>query len=340
MKRIVLALIVSMLAVPALAGVTVDCAITDTNLVTVTYAMTGGDANLPRAFGLDIIADANISMDTMLPSADINNSDYYIFPGSIDVNDDGTIDGWGSPVAELDANTMIIEMGSLYADDDLDHNTPPPSSGWLIKFRVASGSPSVDIRENVDRGGVVMEDIDYAGSVVCGECAAGGGPYTISGTVRYMGGGLDGVTINGLPNSPIVTAGGGVYSDSVPEHWSGTVTPVLAGKGFKPANRSYPDVVGDQLNQDFCAFPGCWNYPTFCKGDGTGDGFVNTSDFGHYRDGFAKSYPGATYVAHACGDYNRDGVINTSDFGAYRDNFAKSPTPTCTTGDINGVYCP
>ena len=162
MKKVVLALIVSMLAVPALAGVTVDCDITDTNLVTVTYV--AGDANLPRAFGLDIIADANITM------VDINDSDYYIYPGSIDVNDDGTVDDYGTPVAILDANTMTIEMGSLYASNDPDHNTAPPASGWVIKFRVNSASPSVDLQENVDRGGVVMEDVDYnfpGGYVVC-----------------------------------------------------------------------------------------------------------------------------------------------------------------------------
>jgi len=118
-------LIVSMLAVPALAGVVVDCNITDTNLVTVTYS--AGDANLPRAFGLDIIADANISM------VDVNDSDYYIYPSSIDVNDDtGDVDDYGSPVVSLDANVMTIEMGSLYASNDPDHNTAPAASGWLI----------------------------------------------------------------------------------------------------------------------------------------------------------------------------------------------------------------
>jgi hypothetical protein len=161
-----------------------------------------------------------------------------------------------------------------------------------------------------------------------------------------MGAGQDGVTIGGLPNSPIVTAGGGVYSDTVPAHWSGTVTPSKAGYGYKPANRTYPDVVSDQLNQDYCAFPGCWNYPTFCKGDGAGaggtppDGFVSTLDFPAYRDGFLKSYPNATYVAKACGDFNRDGVISTLDFPPYRDNFLKSPAATCTPGDVSGVFCP
>ena len=342
MKKVVLALIVSMLAVPALAGVTVDCDITDTNLVTVTYV--AGDANLPRAFGLEIIADANISMDTELPSADINDSDYYIYPGSIDVNNDGSVDDYGTPVAELDANTMIIEMGSLYASNDPDHNTAPPASGWLIKFRVAKASGiHVDIKEDADRGGVVMEDVDYnfpGGYVVCDECTDSVSTFTISGTVTYMGSGLDGVTMSGLPNSPIDTAGGGNYSDTVASGWSGTVTPSMSGKGFKPTNRVYVNVVSNQTNQDYCAYPGCWDLLTFCHADGTGDGFVSTLDFPNYRDGFMKSYPHATYLANVCGDYNRDGQITTLDFPEYRDNFMKSPTADCTPGDISGIFCP
>jgi hypothetical protein len=331
-----------MLAVPALAGITVDCTI-DGNEVTVTYAMDGGDANLPRAFGLEIVADANISMDTELPSSDINDSDFYIYPGTIDVNDDtGDVDDYGTPVAELDANTMIIEMGSLYATNDPDHNTAPPSSGWLIKFRVASASPIVDIREDADRGGVVMEDVDYnfpGGYVDCDQCG-GVVDYNIEGTVTYMGSGLDGVTISGLPNSPIVTSGGGLYSDTVSSGWSGTVTPSISGKGFKPTSRVYSNVTSDQLNQDYCAYPGCWDYTAFCNADGNNDVFVSTLDFPPYRDGFMKSYPNATYVANACGDFNRDGQVTTLDFPPYRDNFMKTPATGCTQGDINGVFCP
>ena len=344
MKKVVLALIVSMLAVPALAGVTVDCTVvTDSNEVIVTYV--AGDANLPRAFGLDIIADANISIDSTLPSADINDSDYYIYPGSIDVNDDtGDVDDYGSPVAILDANTMTIEMGSLYtqppADDDPDHNTPPPASGWLIKFRVnknPSETINVDLRENVDRGGVVMEKVGYSfpgGYVVCGDCTnEGGGPYTISGTVTYMGSGLDGVTMNGLPSAP-VTAGGGLYSDNtVPEHWSGTVTPSKTGSGFKPTSRPYPDVISDQVDQDYCAYPGCWDWPGQCHGDTVdNDLSITLADFFAFKDAYQGAYD-------PCADYDRDGSVTLGDFFVFKDGYTAGTVPgDCTQGDINNVY--
>jgi len=341
MKKVVLALIVSMLAVPALAGVTVDCTI-DGNEVTVTYEMVGGDVNLPRAFGLDIIADANISIDETLPSPDINDSDYYIYPGSIDVNDDeGTVDDYGSPVAILDANTMTIEMGSLYADNDPDHNTAPPASGWLIKFRVAKVSNiNVDLRENVDRGGVVMEDVNYVGDVVCGQCTSGiVEDYTISGTVAYLGSGLSGVTMNGLPSAP-VTAGGGIYSDTVSSGWSGTVTPSKTGYGFKPTDRVYSNVTSDQLDQDYCAYPECWDWLGQCQGDTVGNDLViDLSDFFAFKAAFGADKGDANY--DPCADYDRNGTIDLSDFFTFKASFAVgSVAGGCTQGDTNGVYCP
>ncbi len=72
--------------------------------------------------------------------------------------------------------------------------------------------------------------------------------YTISGSIP----GLSGVTMNGLPNNP-VTDESGFYSDTVPYGWKGTVTPVKAGYTFEPANKSYPKVTSNQINQDYTA---------------------------------------------------------------------------------------
>lgn len=97
-------------------------------------------------------------------------------------------------------------------------------------------------------------------------------------------------------------------------------------------------------------YPSCWDYTTFCHGDGASAGgsgppdtIVNNDDFIHYRDGYYESYPNQKYKDHACGDYTRDGIINNDDFIPYRDNYYKTVTPgngfpACTTGDINNVY--
>ncbi len=85
-------------------------------------------------------------------------------------------------------------------------------------------------------------------------------------------------------------------------------------------------------------YPPCWDFLTQCHGDSNNDGFVDTDDWGTFRDGFYKSYPGAEYVANACGDYNRDGVIDTDDWPEFRDYFYKSPPADCTPGDPCGIF--
>jgi hypothetical protein len=57
----------------------------------------------------------------------------------------------------IDTNGITIALCSLYADDDPDHNTPPPSSGGLVKITV-SGECCITITENGQRGGVLDED--------------------------------------------------------------------------------------------------------------------------------------------------------------------------------------
>jgi hypothetical protein len=78
--------------------------------------------------------------------------------------------------------------------------------------------------------------------------------------------------------------------------------------------------------------PPCWSFLTQCHGDSDGSGFVDTSDWPDFRDGFYKSYPDATYIANVCGDYNKDGAIDTVDWPEFRDNFYTSPPADCTPG--------
>jgi hypothetical protein len=152
---LVLAVLV-VLAGPAWATVTVDCD-TEEDTVTVGYVTTG---EMPvRGFALDItVTGATIT------SASVDNSDYWVYPGSIVIIDgevnqpgsgvcdsgeyDGTCDGIGS-------NCMTIEMGSLYVGD----GNKPDTSGTLCTFTVSETCEySVEITENTIRAGVVMED--------------------------------------------------------------------------------------------------------------------------------------------------------------------------------------
>jgi len=168
MKKVVLALAILVLSTPALAdsnGVTVEVnQIGDTNEMYVGYAMNNAsDVNRPRAFGLVIeVNDANMGQPYGF------DPNFYIYPGSIDINVDAPegqeVNSWGSPIADYnDPNdNAIMEMASLYYPTGVSSPNRPPSSGILFKFGVDKTSGfSVDIEEDAQRGGVVMEDIDH-----------------------------------------------------------------------------------------------------------------------------------------------------------------------------------
>ncbi|MFC2165492.1 hypothetical protein ACFLT2_10925 [Acidobacteriota bacterium] len=74
--------------------------------------------------------------------------------------------------------------------------------------------------------------------------------YQISGEVTYRSFLLDGATMNGLPGNPV--AAGGTYDATVPEGWTGTVTPALTGYTFVPASANYTNVTGN-MSQDYAA---------------------------------------------------------------------------------------
>jgi hypothetical protein len=180
MKKIMfLALAVAVLAAPAWAvvniiatteQVVVNGTPVDTDTVVITYEVVG-EANPVRAFAFDVTvqdpcgdpgADAHI--------VDINeaelNVDYWVYPGSIDINEAGEVNDVGTPIADpcgpvpidtqpgLGSAGITVEMGSLYVGAP----NAPPTSGVLLKFYVDDNC-LVNISENVSRGGVVMEGV-------------------------------------------------------------------------------------------------------------------------------------------------------------------------------------
>ena len=172
MRKIVLVLAVLFLAAPTWATVSVDCVVLDVPgpnyVVAVNYTMGGGDANLPRAFGIRI----DVNNGAVIEDIDVNDTDYYIFPGSIDINDTtGEVDSNGTAVAEggVGQGYVILEMGSLYAATDPKHTTAPPSSGLLCTFEV-SKECVVSLSPDTDRGGVVMENLNYGESISLNGC--------------------------------------------------------------------------------------------------------------------------------------------------------------------------
>jgi len=133
------------------------------------------DANLPRAFGLDItVTDGNIIACTaeMVGECNADDRGYGIFPGTIQIDDDGNVTDDGTPVAPAgaigtpDPNNwgigtagITVEMGSLYED------TNAPTSIGVLCTIVVTENCTVNIAGNAARCGenptalgVVMED--------------------------------------------------------------------------------------------------------------------------------------------------------------------------------------
>ena len=91
---------------------------------------------------------------------------------------------------------------------------------------------------------------DYAGKVA-------GAPvqtYQLSGTVAVGASALAGVSFSATGGGAAPTPmRAGQYACTVPQGWTGTVTPALAGYSFTPAFRSYSNVGADQAAQDYAA---------------------------------------------------------------------------------------
>ena len=168
MKKIILALTILAIAVPAVADtVTVTAVDEGEGVVALSYAVVPGP-NLPRAFALDITVDAGT-----IDSVDTTGAQPFdIYMGTIDVNQStGVIDSNGTPVAPgtapgakagLGTDGITIEMGSLY---EKGVEPDPCASGLLIKVTV-SDNCTLSLAENTTRGGIVMEDVSITPTVV------------------------------------------------------------------------------------------------------------------------------------------------------------------------------
>jgi hypothetical protein len=168
-------LVVPAWAVVNIAAVTeqvdVDGTDIDTDQVAITYELSG-EAELARAFAIDITVapqDGEPDGNCAPLILDINeaelNVDYWVYPGSIDINEAGAVNDVGTPIGDpcqlpsdtkggLNTNAITIEMGSLYVGEA----NAPATSGVLLKL-VVDDNCKITMAENVSRGGVVMEGV-------------------------------------------------------------------------------------------------------------------------------------------------------------------------------------
>jgi hypothetical protein len=390
MKKIIFfSVMLCLLVAPAWGAVVIKVVQgTDPNEVKVIYDV-NGEPNRIRAFGLDV----NVSGSATIYDANWLkwSSKYQIYPGSIDINDSGIVQDYGSPVCDpcgmptgttlpgLDSNGVTVEMGSLYVGAP----NAPPSTGTLLSLYIhRTGTCVVSIKGNAARvgpnspptpsysPGLVMEDPDQHPGILLQGITLGGGPLTISGTVTCDAAGLAGVTISGLPSSP-VTDGSGNYSDAtVTSGWSGTAIPTKAGYTFEPNKIVYTNVTTNQIGQNYvadCLYvgrvyttptgsltvvqammdkwvflnkPACWCCAAQKLGNGVYTGASasrpDASDVASIKSSWMKNYNQVGYIP--CVDFNLSGRVDASDVAVLKAKWMQN-VGTCPTPGLRGT-CP
>jgi hypothetical protein len=171
MRKLLFVLVMAVLTTPVWATVTITATDLGEGVVGIDYS--SDDAELVRAFALDVTVDSGtIDAVSDFKVGDDNNG-YGIFPGnfSMFITVDpmtGEVSDWGvagySPVADgnapgalggLGTNGITIEMGSLY------DTKAPPRQGRLCT--VTCSEPCLlSVTTNATRGNVVLEDASEA----------------------------------------------------------------------------------------------------------------------------------------------------------------------------------
>jgi hypothetical protein len=174
MKKTLLMLTVLMLAVPAMAAVSIDVNDLGNGWAAIEYT---ADSNV-SAFGLTVTVDSNATID------DVNNyhvgestsstKGYGIFLGTIVIDGNGDVTSYGTPIAPntdpgasgtgLGTSTVILELGALYEDGN-----QPPLSGKLCELKV-SGCCKMSVAGEATRCGEVS--MVAAGAVLEGGSTA------------------------------------------------------------------------------------------------------------------------------------------------------------------------
>lgn len=171
MKK-VLVLILLLLTAPAMAAVTITLTENpaESGIVEVSYSCS--DANLPRAFGLNVDVSGDEKGHTGIQITGVTNvnSNFRVYPTAIQNDPCGKIGG--SPVVGSIPSGygtgIILEMSTLHGvGDPCGFVNPPPASALLCKivtagkangFGITNNFGKVTVSENTQRGGVVMEN--------------------------------------------------------------------------------------------------------------------------------------------------------------------------------------
>jgi phosphatidylethanolamine-binding protein (PEBP) family uncharacterized protein len=128
----------------------------------------------------------------------------------------------------------------------------PPAGGW-VRLEVPAAQVGLEGRTLNGMAYTLYDGRatwDYAGKA----SAATPPTLQVSGTVTLQGAALSGVSFTATGGASCTKSNGaGQYACTVPQGWSGTVTPFLSGYNFTPPSRGYSNVVANQATQGYTA---------------------------------------------------------------------------------------
>ena len=163
MKKMILLLAVMLMTAPAMAAVTITVTDDGDGWAVISYDATT-ETDFVRAFALDITASNDVNI-VAYDSADAN---YWVYPGTIDINDAGGVNDVGTPIAPngspgalggLGTNGITIEMGALF---EAGVDDPPAAEGVLLRIQLdpaaTADAADVCVVGNAMRGNIVMKD--------------------------------------------------------------------------------------------------------------------------------------------------------------------------------------
>jgi parallel beta-helix repeat protein len=221
----------------------------------VDITLTGSDMeNSPLAFVIvDEPSHGSLSGSgatrTYTPDAEYSGTDSFTFKAN-----DGETDGPPATVTisvtahAISGNTGVGGVALSYEDVIPKTVTSDGSGAYSIQVPANWSGTVTPSKTGYDFSPVSMTYANVLSDLSGQNYAAIGLTLTISGNT-----GSAGVTLSYTDGTPktVTSDEVGNYSFQVPYNWSGIVTPSLSGYGFKPATRTYTNIVANQHAQNY-----------------------------------------------------------------------------------------
>ncbi len=165
MKAICVLFVTLLFTVPVNA-VVITCVNEGSGVVRIDYDASS-EKVLPIAFALDVAVDGGATItkvyDYKVGDSNAANPGFGIFPNSMQLDPNGGVIDWGSPVVSGTAGTPSVTLGM--ASRYYDKKNAPSVKGTLCRILVDTHGASMvntKVTANTNGGGVVLEDATVA----------------------------------------------------------------------------------------------------------------------------------------------------------------------------------